>query len=108
MKPRLILGLALIVSACGHVDPQARFAEAQRAFAAEDYVAARRSVLAALDPWTGWVMLGATAISLIGIALAVGFGGGTARLVCQFDHLGQPLDHGRGNGKRPHVAAALA
>ena len=49
MKPRLILGLALIVSACGHVDPQARFADAQRAFAAEDYVAARRSVLAALD-----------------------------------------------------------
>ena len=52
MKPRLILGpvliaSALIVSACGHDDPQARFAEAQRAFAAEDYAAARRAVQSA-------------------------------------------------------------
>lgn len=54
MKPRLILGpvliaSALIVSACRHEDPRARFAEAQRAFAAEDYAAARRAVLAALE-----------------------------------------------------------
>ena len=52
MKLRLILALtasALVLSACGHADPQARFAEAQHAFAAEDYAAARRAVLAALD-----------------------------------------------------------
>lgn len=49
MKSRLILGLALIASACGHADPKARYAEAQRAFAAEDYAGARTAVLAALE-----------------------------------------------------------
>ncbi len=49
MSPRLILAGLLVLSACGHEDPQARFAEAQRAFAAEDPAQARRAVLAALD-----------------------------------------------------------
>ena len=49
MKRALILAALLLASACSHVDPAQQFAAARQAFAAEDYAAARASVLGALD-----------------------------------------------------------
>ena len=49
MKRTLILAALLLTSACSHADPVQQFADARKAFAAEDYAAARTSVLAALD-----------------------------------------------------------
>jgi tetratricopeptide (TPR) repeat protein len=48
MKRSLVLAL-LVLAACGHPDPAARFAEARAAFAAEDYAHARSAVLAGLE-----------------------------------------------------------
>lgn len=49
MKRALILAALLLTSACSHVDPAEQYAAARKAFAAEDYSAARTSVIAALD-----------------------------------------------------------
>lgn len=49
MKRALLLAALLLASACSQVDPAEQFAAARMAFAAEDYVAARTSVVAALD-----------------------------------------------------------
>ncbi|WP_353226890.1 tetratricopeptide repeat protein [Novosphingobium sp.] len=52
MKQRpfpIALLAALALAACNHDNPDARFAEAKKAFAAEDYAHARSAVLAALD-----------------------------------------------------------
>lgn len=45
----LLLPGLLLVAACSHADPAAQYASAQQAFAAEDYAAARKAVLGALD-----------------------------------------------------------
>lgn len=49
MKRALVLAAALLASACSHADPAEQFAAARKAFGAENYAAARASVLAALD-----------------------------------------------------------
>lgn len=49
MKRTLLLAALLMTSACSRVDPAEQLAAASKAFAAEDYAAARTSVLAALD-----------------------------------------------------------
>lgn len=49
MKRALLLAALLATAACSRADPAAQFAAAQQAYAAEDYAAARASVLGALD-----------------------------------------------------------
>lgn len=49
MKRALILAALLVTTACSHADPAEQFATARKAFAAEDYAAARTSVLGALE-----------------------------------------------------------
>ncbi len=49
MKRTALLAVLLLASACSRTDPAAQFAAAQKAFAAEDYAAARTQVLGALD-----------------------------------------------------------
>lgn len=49
MKRTALLALLLLASACSRTDPAAQFAAAQKAFAAEDYAAARAQVLGALE-----------------------------------------------------------
>ena len=49
MKRALLLAALLMASACSKVDPAEQFAAAQKAFSAENYDAARTSVMAALD-----------------------------------------------------------
>ena len=49
MKRALLIAALLVTAACSRADPAAQFAAAQQAFAAEDYAAARTSVLGALD-----------------------------------------------------------
>lgn len=53
MKRTLTAVAALALAACTQANPQARFAEAKAAFAAEDYVHARAAVLAALEADAG-------------------------------------------------------
>lgn len=49
MNRAAILAALLLVSACSRADPAAQYASAQKAFAAEDYAAARAQVLGALE-----------------------------------------------------------
>ncbi len=49
MKRTALLAALLLLAACSHADPAAQYASAQKAFAAEDYAAARAAVLGALD-----------------------------------------------------------
>jgi hypothetical protein len=49
MKKSLLLAALLLTAACSRPDPAALYGEAKAAFAAEDYVTARTSLLAALD-----------------------------------------------------------
>lgn len=49
MKRSALLAGLLLLAACSRVDPAAQYALAQKAFAAEDYAAARTAVLGALD-----------------------------------------------------------
>lgn len=49
MKRSALLAGLLLLAACSRADPAAQYASAQKAFAAEDYAAARTAVLGALD-----------------------------------------------------------
>ncbi|GEO00602.1 hypothetical protein NSE01_24340 [Novosphingobium sediminis] len=49
MKRSALLAALLLLAACSRTDPAAQYASAQKAFAAEDYAAARAQVLGALD-----------------------------------------------------------
>lgn len=49
MKRALLIAALLATAACSRADPAAQFASAQQAFAAEDYAAARTSLVSALD-----------------------------------------------------------
>lgn len=53
MKRATFLAALLLLSACSRADPAAQFAAAQKAFAAEDYAAARSQVLGALESDAG-------------------------------------------------------
>lgn len=49
MNRRALLAALLLLSACSRADPAAEYAAAQKAFAAEDYAAARAHVLGAIE-----------------------------------------------------------
>lgn len=75
----------LAMTACHHADPAASMAQAERAYAAEDYVRARTAVLAALDAGDA---TRAMLVLLVRADLALGDGDGAQSALSRLSDLG--------------------
>ncbi|MGK4495583.1 hypothetical protein ACSLVN_27630, partial [Klebsiella pneumoniae] len=75
----------LAMAACHHADPAASMAQAERAYAAEDYVRARTAVLAALDAGDA---TRAMLVLLVRADLALGDGDGAQSALSRLSDLG--------------------
>jgi tetratricopeptide (TPR) repeat protein len=85
MKRASILAALVVLAACSHADPAARFAQARAAFAAENYAAARDAAQAGLDhDADNRAML----LLLARADLALGDGEGAGRTLARLAELG--------------------
>ena len=102
MKKSLLLAALLLTAACSRPDPAALYGEAKAAFAAEDYVTARTSLLAALDASGASGAGGADRAMLLLLAraqLRLGDGDGAKATLAQLESAG---------GKTAEAARMLA